>query len=194
MKIFEKKIGDGIFEIFNAKPSFLFHEVNQVHGCAILPANLIDLKNTQADGLLSEKVTTPLAIKTADCIPLLLLGKKGTILIHSGWRGVYNKIFLTTPVKQIDPYYAFIGPSIQKNNFEVTNEFFNYFPEHKQNFHMKDGKHFFNLQKTTEEMLKESFPSIQIEDCGICTVDNLEYRSFRREKIKVSNWNIWRSL
>jgi copper oxidase (laccase) domain-containing protein len=70
--------------------SSLPHQVQQVHG-----GNLLWCKgsgtmhNDKADILLTDQTETALAVRTADCLPILLADPKTGIsaAIHAGWRG-----------------------------------------------------------------------------------------------------------
>lgn len=64
--------------------------VRQVHGVSIVrPSEL--LPETEADGLIAmrEDPGPPPAVRVADCVPILLAGRKGNAVaaIHAGWRG-----------------------------------------------------------------------------------------------------------
>ena len=66
--------------------------MDQVHGTKIEliyenSGNIIEA----CDGLYTEKENIALAIKTADCLPLILCSKEGKELtaLHIGWRGLY---------------------------------------------------------------------------------------------------------
>lgn len=191
--IYQFKMPTGTFEVYTETPNFEFRHITQTHSCIILPEQLSDLIYHEGDGIIgSYQGSIPLAIKTADCMPILILGKKEYVFLHAGWKGLSQGILKSSLIKIIDPYFAFIGPSIQPYNFEVSQEFYPKFPQHQHLFEKKDGKHFFNLQQTAIEELKKINPFIQIQNSGICTVHDLKLRSFRREKNKCRNWNIYR--
>lgn len=187
-KIFEKHLPVGHFEIYDDKPFFECHHVHQVHS-----AKIIDLKNIQdkADGILfpidfPEKI----AIKTADCMPIIMLGKKNHIFLHAGWKGLANGILTHKLIKQISPFYVFIGASIHPCHFEVQKDFYSNFPKSK-NFIEKEDKIFFDLQKEAQDILNENYPGLQIETSSECTHCDNKYNSYRRDKSPKRNWNIW---
>ena len=110
--IFEKKVKNYLFQIYNEKPDFDLIQVEQVHGPLVLEDIVNKNEPCQADGLFSINLDLPLAIKTADCLPIFILGKKGVSLLHAGWKGVHQKIVLADEVKSLAPYYFLIGPFI----------------------------------------------------------------------------------
>ena len=188
--IFEKQTPQGVLKIFNDRPTEIdFLEIEQVHGSTILENS----SGKKADGIISLKNETksPLAIKTADCIPLLVLGNKGFGMIHAGWRGVQSKIHTQKEVENIEPTYFFIGPHISSQSYEVTEEFYNYFPNSTHLFNKIDDKTTFNLSEQMKQDLESKFPKAKIEVSNICTFSNLKFNSYRRDRTNLRNWNIF---
>ena len=74
-----------------------------------------------------------LGILTADCAPIIVIGKKNFGIIHVGWRGAFSDIIKNTVKTFIsigetnDDLNFFIGPHIQKKSFEVKNDFVSIF-------------------------------------------------------------------
>ncbi len=73
-----------------------------------------------------------LTIATADCMPIMIWCKQTdrAAAVHAGWRGVENKIIIKALEKLIETgsskksFEIFVGPSIQKNSFEVDRDVF----------------------------------------------------------------------
>ena len=96
----------------------------QVHGRTVLhprspgPAGEGDALVTDARGLL-------LAIRTADCIPVLLLGADSQQIAaaHAGWRGLAAGILpATVQAMHAPPALAVVGPCISVDHYEVGEE------------------------------------------------------------------------
>lgn len=68
----------------------------QVHGTRlqIVPALSRPKKYHGTDGLLTEEVGQPVAVFTADCVPVFISGDRGRVvgMLHAGWRGVQGQI------------------------------------------------------------------------------------------------------
>lgn len=129
-------------------------------------------------------------IITADCLPVLILGKRGGMFAHAGWRGVQKQIAVAPIVKQLEPYFAYIGPSIQQRHFEVTEEFLTHFPQSSNFHHDQDrGKITFNLQKEVCDQWAANFPGMKVIVSPICTVEDLSFHSYRREKQALRNYH-----
>ena len=80
-----------------------------------------------ADATVTSSTTHPLAIMTADCLPIVLCNQDGTEIaaIHAGWRGLLNGIIENTLDKMHSPKHtlmAWTGPAICDNCFEVGQE------------------------------------------------------------------------
>lgn len=85
----------------------------------------------ECDGFVTSDVGVTLAVKTADCVPILMSGEDGqgnviaVAAVHAGWRGTAKNIVsvgvLELKERGIDPknIYAAIGPHICAECFEV---------------------------------------------------------------------------
>lgn len=99
--------------------------VSQVHGDVVLearqPGNL-----GEADGLFTTRPDLPLAVGTADCVPVIIEGPDVVAVIHAGWRGVVAGIVPAGLDAMIaagtHPERAAIGPGIGGCCFEVGPE------------------------------------------------------------------------
>jgi len=108
------------------------HHVKQVHGRCVGEASEQDIftanPRIEADGIFSTK-NDVLAVKTADCLPVLVASDKFSIVmaIHAGWRGLTAGILLEgLKIAQIHTQTAnlkfIIGPAISREAFEVGPE------------------------------------------------------------------------
>ena len=89
----------------------------------VLPADYNDI-----DGLITNEEEIPLAVFTADCVPVLFLDKKNKAIgvAHCGWRGTAGKIgaMLINRMEQEygskpEDFLVAIGPSICQECYEV---------------------------------------------------------------------------
>lgn len=192
--IYSKELPVGSFKVFDNKPQLdnLIH-VHQTHSAEIEVFSGSDISHIKSDGILiySENIKlNNFAIKTADCIPAVIIGKKGFSVIHAGWMGVRDEILINPLLKTIDPYYCFFGPSIHKNNFEVKEDFYQHFP--KDEFYSEHNKKlFYDLHGKAKNQMTSEFPGLEVEDSGECTFQKDFYNSYRRDKTTQRNWNIF---
>ena len=98
--------------------------LNQTHGTDVieLPSSLLN-----ADASYTKDKNIVCVVQTADCLPLLVTNKKGTIVaaIHAGWRGLLNGVIENTLHKMNLPSHellVWLGPAISQKHFEVGNE------------------------------------------------------------------------
>jgi YfiH family protein len=107
--------------------------LNQVHGCRTVaidldPAQTESTDLASADALVSNRTDVALAVKTADCVPILLADRRGrgVAAVHAGWRGTAQAI-VAHAVETLRQRYgaepasivAAIGPSIGACCYEV---------------------------------------------------------------------------
>ncbi len=71
------------------------HQARQVHGTQILHCHGDGrYHHVDADILITDAVNTPVAIRTADCLPILLADPRAKVIaaVHAGWKGTVAKV------------------------------------------------------------------------------------------------------
>lgn len=194
------KIDSNIINIFSNNINYIknkynikeYYELTQIHSTI---TNIVDnnyINKTEGDALITNKVNTPLVIKTADCIPILLYDKENKVaaVIHSGWKGTLNNIVINTLNIMIDKYNskkenisAYLYPSIRKCHFEVESDVYNMFKQKITNidkYSTKKGiKYYIDLQQIVIDNLKDNNIT-NIYDSNICTYCHHDiYHSYR---------------
>ena len=105
------------------------HQVRQVHGStACWFAGPGTIHPDEADILLSDKAGTALAVRTADCLPILLADPSSgiTAAVHAGWRGTVARAVVAAvremQTKGVTPgnILASLGPCIGSCCFEIS--------------------------------------------------------------------------
>ena len=163
--------------------------VRQVHGDKIImAAEGAGEPVPEADGLLTQQVRLPLAIRTADCVPVFLYDAKqeGIGLVHAGWRGAQKNIVKSAVTLMQRQWHtqpknimALLGPAIRSCCYEVGGEFRGYFP---QEVGERGGQYFLDLPRVLLHQLAAlGVADEHIRDCGICTCCEERCFSYRRE-------------
>ena len=187
--LWEKDLPQGRFMVFQSKPEQPMLEVQQTHSSEVLMAKD---HGKEADGIIqfnsAEKVN--LAIKTADCIPFLVLGREGYGMIHAGWRGIHGNIQDHELINKLQPQFFLLGPHASVNHYEVGPEFKENFPQSSA-FEQREQQLYFNLAKELASRIKNSYPDAQIEISHACTIADKQFHSFRRDQTKQRNWNLF---
>lgn len=100
--------------------------VNQVHGVEVIDAATSScLQN--ADASFTIKPNVVCVTMTADCLPVLLCDKKGSVVaaVHAGWRGLCDGVIEAAVAKMQVPaseILVWLGPAIGPNAFEVGDD------------------------------------------------------------------------
>lgn len=164
----------------------------QVHGGEAGCAGQADRGKLIAgvDALVTGEKGLPLAVFTADCLPVFLYDAvSGAVgLAHAGWRGSAKKV--TTRAVELmrekfgtlpEGLYAGFGPAIRSCCFEVGDDFEGVFPGYLDK---RGGRNYLNLaQANKDELLSLGVRKENISDCGVCTRCHKEsFFSYRREK------------
>lgn len=120
-----QKNRQNLLKILPSEPIWL----NQVHSNKIIRAE--NSTNLTADGSYSAQTNVVSVVMTADCLPLLMCNRQGTVVaaVHAGWRGLVNGI-IEQAVKKIliagqcrpEDLYIWLGPAIGAQHFEVGAE------------------------------------------------------------------------
>ncbi len=98
--------------------------LHQVHGNAVVAIGTTPVATPTADAAVTHATATVLTVRTADCLPIMLADRAGTVLAvaHAGWRGLAGGVVENTlaamgvPASEI---VAWIGPAIGPRAFEV---------------------------------------------------------------------------
>lgn len=140
----------------------------------------------EGDALLSDTPGQRIGVKTADCLPILLVDERHRSIaaVHAGWRGTVSLVAIwalramstrwhTSP----QDVHAAIGPGIGKCCFEVG-------PEVSVQFDEVDGRTHIDLVAANRRQLIEAgLAPERIYSSGLCTFCNGErFHSFRRDR------------
>ncbi len=142
-------------------------------------------RSIKADAIICEKKKTPIAILTADCVPILIYDKSRKMIaaIHAGWRGAFKgiiqKVIKYMLNKKCNPrnMIVAIGPSISKNNYEVKRQFKDKFVKKKRGniefFTFKKNKIYFDLTNYVKKQVKLNL----IKNIDLINIDTFNKRN-----------------
>jgi len=161
--------------------------MSQIHSTNIEVVSNKKLVYSNMDGIFSCDKNYALQVKTADCLPIFFIHERENIfgVIHAGWKGIKNGIIskstklLRDHINDLNEITAFIGPSISQKNYEVKNEFIDYFGN--EFIDKVEDKFFCNLKGVASSQLQE-LGIKNVIDCNQCTYENENYHSYRRDK------------
>ena len=193
---FDKTTGSSGAEITSLYGFSELGRLNQVHGNRVVVMEKCDFTAgvPDADAMITSRKGFCVAVKTADCVPVLLCDKSAQVVgaVHAGWRGTAREIVreaLSVMGKEFgsEPcdIAAAIGPSIRSCCYEVDHDVASLFVER---FGRSDtvvrgidgGKYMLNLEEANRILLAEAGVS-EIDILGVCTRCNENFHSYRRD-------------
>ena len=159
--------------------------LKQVHSAECVAADGRAGVLGEGDALLENTPGSVIAVKTADCIPLLLVddANRAVAAVHAGWRGTAAQIaqravdamrsrFGTQP----EYLYAAIGPGIGNCCFEVG-------PEVAEQFGRVGRVHIDLAEENRRQLLQAGVTAARIYASNLCTMCGAgEFHSFRRDR------------
>jgi YfiH family protein len=167
----------------------------QVHGISVARVSNSSEECGEVDALWTTCADLPIAVVTADCVPLLLYREDGAAVaaIHAGWRGTHARIvrsfFNSLPLEYSDPtqWSARIGPCIRECCYEVGSDliqsFVDEFTEISRN-QIEPSQRHLNLVAVNRTELEQLGVRVVEEhpDCTFCTksIEGFRYFSYRR--------------
>lgn len=192
----------GIWE--SRKPSW-----KQVHGTNVVEASSPGRDLGEADGIWTQTPGQPIAVVTADCMPILLSKKDGSKVaaLHAGWRGLYANIARSFWERQSklgerpQDWVAVIGPSIQPCCYTVSPELIERFQERYPEFPRSLIEYHtdkLNITGIQAAWLKEfGFGAVEVlNECTFCSVkktsqtsETPRFFSYRRLGSGVRQWS-----
>ena len=122
-------------------------------------------KRIKADAIITDQIKVPIAVLTADCVPILLYENTKNIIaaIHAGWKGAFKGIiknvvnFMIKKGCKNKKIFAAVGPCIGRNNYNVKDDFKKKFlrkdKKNKIFFSNKDNRIYFDLPNYIKSQL-----------------------------------------
>ncbi len=101
--------------------------LRQVHGTSVVSVACAgEASGVEADGACTFAPLVPVAVTTADCAPLVLVGTTGVAVVHAGWRGALGGIVEVAAQRLAaggaTPVCALLGPCIGPSAYEFGPE------------------------------------------------------------------------
>ena len=178
LKIVKNKISK------KAKDIFLIHQVHSNKFVFINKNIKFYKKRIKADAIITNQEKLPIAVLTADCVPILLFdnNKKMIAAIHAGWKGAFkgiiNKVinFMLKNGCKKNQITAAIGPCIKQKSYNVKDDF-------KKKFIKKDKKNkiFFKNKRNTIFFDLPNFVKSQLKSNKITKIDMINIDTFDKK-------------
>jgi YfiH family protein len=147
--------------------------IRQVHGAVVAVASADRQRpwdRPEADAIISNDPDAAIAVRVADCVPVLLSDETGRTVaaVHAGWRGIAKRAVIAA-VETMQARYgvrperliAAVGPSIGPCCYEVGESTLESFREHGHHsalldrwFEPRGGKYHLNLWQATRDELE----------------------------------------
>ena len=159
--------------------------LKQIHSASCVAAGGRSGMLGEGDALLENQPGSVVAIKTADCIPILLVDerRRAVAAVHAGWRGTAARIACVAVAAmgrdfgtRGEDLHAAIGPGIGKCCYEVGAEVAAQFGG--------QGRGYIDLTSENRRQLEEAgVTGRRIYASNLCTMCRAgEFHSFRRDQ------------
>ena len=156
--------------------------MKQTHGNKIVVVDSQSSPNVaiyDGDAVVTDKPNVALAVQVADCLPLLLISKSVVAAVHVGRKGLLNKVAVAAldQMKKLgaDQISGVVGPHICGECYEVDSQMYSQITEE---YPATGGKsNHLNLFAG----LKDQLAKVEITSLGICTKENSDYFSYRKD-------------
>jgi hypothetical protein len=93
--------------------------LRQVHGATVVEVTEPgEHAGVEADAAFTTQPHCVLAVRTADCVPVVLVGDRAVGVVHAGWRGLAAGVIRATAEAMGSVVEAHIGPHIRRGCYE----------------------------------------------------------------------------
>ena len=152
--------------------------IRQVHGAVVVCADGPGFHG-EADALVTTTRGLPIAIATADCVPVILVSHEARAVVHAGWRGVAGGA-VPAAIQELERsgdtvVQAVIGPHIGPCCYEVGREVVEAIGGFEAR--TRSGRMSVNLAAAVSAQMGE----LEIVDIGVCTFEDENMASFRQD-------------
>ena len=194
LEVVKKKISN------SAKNIFL---LNQIHSNKLvyIDNNYKLTKKPKADAVITIQKNLPIAVLTADCVPILIYDNKKRIVaaIHAGWKGAFKGItdkvikFMVKKGCCLKNITAVIGPSISVKNYEVKDDFMKKFIKKDKKslkyFKIENNKLYFDLsQYVYSQILQNKIKNIDTIKLDTFDIKNKFFSARRALSLKQNDY------
>jgi len=159
--------------------------LKQIHSSTVLSADGNEGCAGEGDALVAAQPDVTLSIRTADCLPILLLDPIHKVIaaVHAGWRGTAAHIVKETLARMhdlhgTDPQHllAAIGPGIGVCCYEVGDEV-------GRIFGLEAAGHIDLAAENIRQLEAAGVPRVQIDCLSFCTFCHAQqFHSWRRDR------------
>ena len=165
--------------------------VKQVHGDTVVQAPVAE--QFEADAIWSGRAGDAVGVKTADCVPILLVDPKGrrVAAVHAGWKGTLSEIAARTVEALVRAgsspadLRAAIGPSIGPCCYAVGEDLAAKFAERfpaEICVRRPSGPSLDLPSAVRTTLVRAGLPPAQIDTLGLCTSCDARFFSHRRDR------------
>jgi len=176
-----KKNREYVHKKFSIKKKIIL--MNQIHSNKVI---FIDKPNDQTlngDGIISNRKDLILGVLTADCAPIVILGKRYFGIIHAGWKGTFSGIienalnFFLKKGECKEDIFVDVGPHLRKESFEVKNDFLINFKKQEVNSDKYISSTKKSLYFNFSLLITDKITECGIRDFNISEIDT--YKNFK---------------
>jgi copper oxidase (laccase) domain-containing protein len=125
-------------------------------------------------------------VLTADCVPIIVRGDDGYLLIHAGWRGLANGVVAAALRYLGSPREAIILASAGPEKYEVGADVIQALGG-RAVYHEKSqspGKYLLDTVATAVEQVSSAAPMVRAYTARVCTISDERFHSHRRDAEK----------
>jgi YfiH family protein len=172
--------------------------LNQVHSDLVRFIGEMPRRRLRGDAAVTHRPGVLLAVRTADCLPVLLVEEKRRVVaaVHCGWKGTAKRILEKVVLGMEERYgadpaalLAAFGPGIGADCYEVGEDVHAAFMNSGFPGSLfrpaagRAGRHLFDLSAANRlQLLKLGVKASHIFSIDICTHCDARYPSYRRDR------------
>lgn len=147
--------------------------MHQVHGGSVLQVSRPGPAG-EADALLTDEPGLPLAVRTADCVPIVIHADTAVAVVHAGWRGLAAGVVTNAmaALSEHHPRRAAIGPSIGPCCYEVG-------PEVIEALGAPDTTTWGTVSVDLWSAAERQLPNMEVWRADLCTSCETSFHSYR---------------
>lgn len=163
--------------------------MNQSHGANVVLVEAISKHEPNADALVTTESGLALGVLVADCIPLLMWDEIEDVIAvaHVGRRGLLNEVAIKTVMVMTalgaEHIHAILGPSICGRCYEVGQDVQDEVVATFPNARSITTTGSLGLDLPSALTIELSKAGVQVSQSAICSVENQNFFSYRRDGI-----------